>query len=206
MIQGPFGNVQGPATNVLQTLFGGPLQLSCVNLTRKSFESKNKFDYLRRPDDDEDDDKPSMPTLTINLVDAIKGVSKNQMKRRNVKIMKPKVRFMETTNCTCCSDTIFGHFPVSHFGVDGAIGVRPDEAAAETPGCNLVEADTFSLAHLLGNDGRLGSFPFPLVSAEQSIGYTPEQNVLDMNDHNFPRLAMQHKSATTKNSKEKLQR
>ena len=192
----------------------GPIQLSCINPTRKSFESKNKFDCLRGPDDDEDDDKTNVPTLTVNLVDAIKGVSKNQMKRRKVKIMKPKVRFMETTNCKCCSDTIFGHFPdsdtifghfpVSHFGVDGAIGVRPDEAAAETPGCNLVEADTFSHAHLLGNDGRLGSFPFPPVSVEQSTGYTPEQNVLDMNDHNFPRLAMQHKSETTKTSKEKI--
>ena len=57
---------------------------------------------------------------------------------------------------------------------------------------------------LVSNDGRLGSFPAPPESVEQSTENTFEQNVLDMVDHDFHKLAMQPKPATIKTSKVKI--
>ena len=200
----------GQAPNVLQTLFGGPMQLSCINPVRKSYESKNPFGSLRRLEDDEnegDDDKMEVPKLIVNLADAVKGRSQNQMRKERAKLLKSKrVRFMETPGCNCCSDTIFGHFPDTFcsdttfghfpdtfFGVDGVIDIRPDEAAAETPGCNLIETELVLKhsigTHLLGNDGRLGSFPAPPKSVEQSIEIACEHESFDIGKHSFPELS-----------------
>ena len=64
--------------------------MNCVNPMRKSFESKNTFDSLRRLDDDVDDDKMEVPKLIVNLADAIKGRSQNRMRKERAKILKCK--------------------------------------------------------------------------------------------------------------------
>ena len=197
----------GSSTKCAPNVVWGKQQLNCVNPIRKSLESKNTFESLRKLDDDVDDDKMEVPKLIVNLADAIKGRSQNQMRKERAKLLKSKrVRFMETPGCNCCSDTIFGHFPDTFcsdttfghfpdtfFGVDGVIDIRPDEAAAETPGCNLIETELVLKhtigTHLLGNDGRLGSFPAPPKSVEQSVEIACEHESFDRGEHKFPKLS-----------------
>ena len=79
---------------------------------KKSFESKNSFQSLRRPDEDDDAETKVPKPLVIELADALKGRSQNRMRKERPKVPKSKkVRFMETSSCKCCSDTISGHFP-----------------------------------------------------------------------------------------------
>ena len=99
----PFSSVQNQGPNVLQSLSGGPLQLSCVNPKRKSFESKITFEILQNQDDDEDDAEQPSPKLTVSLLDVLKRQTKHQVKNK-------KVRFLKPSHCACCSDT-FEDFP-----------------------------------------------------------------------------------------------